>query len=559
MTNSPRGLRCAIYTRKSSEEGLEQSFNSLHAQREACEAYIKSQAHEGWVCLPACYDDGGFSGGTMDRPGLTALMADIDRGQIDIVVVYKVDRLTRSLMDFAKIVDAFDLRKVSFVSVTQAFNTTTSMGRLTLNVLLSFAQFEREVTGERIRDKIAASKKKGLWMGGNLPLGYERQDNTLAINPAEAEQVRTIFERYLAVGSVDNLRSELAARGIRSKRRVTRKGDTIGGENFSRGALYHLLSNQHYRGLIRHKDQVHAGLHSAIIDEPLFDAVQSRLAEQRVMRSTRTTRPAAARLVGRLFLQDGTPLTPSFAYGRGGRSYSYYIASGDKGDEGPLQAPPRRLPAAPLEMFVQEALARMVGDPDASWVALSPLLIKIEVRSEEVHLILNSEKLFGDESVELAQDALRARLSSDERLLSEAQPGGMRLCIRRRLSFRGGRSWLIDGKEPAAVKPSLDPILIDGLKNAHATLATAGVDPNAHKFSRDAKSPVHPYQRKLCLLAMLAPDLQVAVVEGRIPRNVTLHDLISGSPMPLLWRDQRDWLFRRGQETGDHRVGAKRQ
>jgi len=547
MTNPGATFRCAIYTRKSSEEGLEQSFNSLHAQREACEAYIKSQAHEGWVCLPDCYDDGGFSGGTMARPGLSLLMDNINQGLIDIVVVYKVDRLTRALMDFAKIVEAFDLQKVSFVSVTQAFNTTTSMGRLTLNVLLSFAQFEREVTGERIRDKIAASKKKGLWMGGNLPLGYERQDNTLVINPIEAEQVRTIFERYLAIGSVDKLQTELAASGMRSKCRVTRKGDTIGGENFSRGALYHLLSNQHYRGLIRHKDQLHAGLHPAIIDQPLFDAVQSRLAERRTIRSARTTRPAAARLTGRIFLQDGTPLTPSFAYGRGGRAYSYYIANGGEPSGGAVQVPPRRLPAAPLEMFVQERLTHLAGG-NKDWPRLSSLLIKIEVRSEDVHLILDAERLFGVEHAELALDALRARLRSDERLLWESNGRKhLRFCIKRRLSFRGGRSWLIDSKETAVARPCLDPVLIDGLKTAHATLTTAGLDPNARKFSGDSKSPVHPYQRKLCLLALLSPELQVAVVEGRIPRSVTLHDLIAGPPMPLLWREQKDWLFRRGE------------
>jgi site-specific DNA recombinase len=548
MSNPPRRLRCAIYTRKSSEEGLEQSFNSLHAQRDACEAYIKSQAHEGWVCLPTCYDDGGFSGGTMARPGLTSLMDDIDHGLIDIVVVYKVDRLTRSLMDFAKIVDAFDLRKVSFVSVTQAFNTTTSMGRLTLNVLLSFAQFEREVTGERIRDKIAASKKKGMWMGGNLPLGYERQDNTLVINPAEADQVKAIFERYLSLRSVDKLRQELAGRGIRSKCRVTRKGATIGGENFSRGALYHLLSNPHYLGLIKHKDQLHAGLHSAIIEKPLFDAVQALLAEQRVTYSERKTRPAAARLVGRLFLQDGAPLTPSFAYGRGGRSYSYYVASGRDSEGDSASVPPRRLPAPSLELFIQETLGRLTGTAEASWETLSAALVKVEVRSDEVHLILDGEQLSGGEPIGVAREDLEARLKSDERLLWESNSNCVRLCIKRRLSFRGGRSWLVDDKETAVAKPRLNPVLIDGLKGAHATLAESGVDPGTRQFSRDAKSPVHPYQRKLCLLAMLAPELQVAVIEGRIPKNVTLHGLVSGPPMPLLWREQKDWLFRRLEE-----------
>ncbi|MEP6968616.1 MAG: recombinase family protein, partial [Pseudomonadota bacterium] len=245
-------LRCAIYTRKSSEEGLEQGFNSLHAQREACEAYVLSQAGEGWNAIATAYDDGGFSGGSMDRPGLRKLLEDIDRGRIDVVVVYKVDRLTRSLADFAKIVEAFDAKGVSFVSVTQAFNTTNSMGRLTLNVLLSFAQFEREVTGERIRDKLAASKKKGMWMGGVPPLGYDRPTDqltrALVVNPVEADLVRLIFRRYLELGSVHALQRSLEAEGLRSKFWTTTKGVTKGGLAFNRGALFHLLKNRIYIG-----------------------------------------------------------------------------------------------------------------------------------------------------------------------------------------------------------------------------------------------------------------------------------------------------------------------
>src|SRR5881275_3086907 len=236
-------LRCAIYTRKSSEEGLEQDFNSLHAQRESCDAYIKSQRHEGWTALPSLYDDGGYSGGSTDRPALKRLLADIQSHLIDVVIVYKVDRLTRSLADFAKIVEVFDGKGVSFVSVTQQFNTTTSMGRLTLNVLLSFAQFEREVTGERIRDKIAASKKKGMWMGGVPPLGYEPRDRKLVVIPAEAETVRHIFRRYAALGSVRLLQQELDAAGIRSKSWLSTAERSWGGKPLARGALYHMLRN----------------------------------------------------------------------------------------------------------------------------------------------------------------------------------------------------------------------------------------------------------------------------------------------------------------------------
>src|SRR5882762_4453228 len=266
--------RCAIYTRKSSEEGLEQDFNSLQAQREACEAFIKSQHGEGWRLVRAAYDDGGFSGGTMERPALQRLLADIRDRVIDVIVVYKVDRLTRSLADFAKMVELFDAHAVSFVAVTQQFNTTSSMGRLTLNVLLSFAQFEREVTGERIRDKLAASKQKGMWMGGLVPLGYDVIERLLVVNQTEAETVREIFRRYLELGSVRPLMEDLNRRGIRSKVRVAENGNQSGGNLFFRGALYELLSNPIYIGEIRHKGVCHPGLHESIVDRKLWDATR---------------------------------------------------------------------------------------------------------------------------------------------------------------------------------------------------------------------------------------------------------------------------------------------
>src|ERR1700731_2391239 len=268
--------RCAIYTRKSSEEGLGQEFNSLHAQREACEAYIRSQRHEGWVVIPTAYDDGGFSGGTIERPGLQHLLADIRLGNVDVVVTYKVDRLTRALADFARLIEIFDKHAVSFVSVTQQFNTTTSMGRLTLNVLLSFAQFEREVTGERIRDKIAASKKKGMWMGGMPPLGYQVCDHKLVIVPGEADTVRHIFRRYLALGSVRLLRDQLQLQGVVSKQWTSSSGRSWGGKPIARGALYLMLQNRIYHGEIVHKDQHYPGEHQAIIEPQLWEAVQAR-------------------------------------------------------------------------------------------------------------------------------------------------------------------------------------------------------------------------------------------------------------------------------------------
>jgi site-specific DNA recombinase len=284
--------RCAVYTRKSSEEGLEQDFNSLHAQREACEAFIKSQAGQGWRLVKTAYNDGGLSGGTMARPAVQRLLADINQGLIDVVVVYKVDRLTRSLTDFAKMVEVFDARGVSFVAVTQQFNTTTSMGRLTLNVLLSFAQFEREVTGERIRDKIAASKQKGMWMGGLVPLGYDVIDRRLLVNQSEVQTVLAIFRRYLELGSVRLLMEDLNRRGIRSKVRVAKNGKRSGGNPFFRGALYVLLSNPIYIGEIRHKGVRHPGLHEPIVDPELWEKTQRSLRSHAVRGAYRATKSA---------------------------------------------------------------------------------------------------------------------------------------------------------------------------------------------------------------------------------------------------------------------------
>ncbi len=300
--NQPR--RCAIYTRVSSDQGLEQDFNSLDAQREACEAYIKSQASEGWILARGRYDDGGFSGGSLARPALQQLLDAVRANKFDIIVVYKVDRLTRSLADFAKLVELFDAQGVSFVSVTQSFNTTTSMGRLTLNVLLSFAQFEREVTGERIRDKIAASKKKGIWVGGVLPLGYEVKDRKLLIVEDEAATVRLIFKRYLALGSMLALLAELRERGIRTRVRALSNGRVIGGVYFTKGPLAHLLKNRMYLGELNHCGESYPAEHPPIIDRQTFEAVQARLAENlAAYRQTRT--PSNALLLGKIFDDKG--------------------------------------------------------------------------------------------------------------------------------------------------------------------------------------------------------------------------------------------------------------
>jgi len=322
-------VRCAIYTRKSTEEGLEQEFNSLDAQREACAAYIASQKHEGWQMLPDTYDDGGYSGGTMERPGIKQLMADVKAGKVDVIVVYKVDRLTRSLADFAKMVEVLDKAGASFVSVTQAFNTTTSMGRLTLNVLLSFAQFEREVTGERIRDKVAASKKKGMWMGGPVPLGYMVQDRKLLIDEVGALCVRHIFERYAAVRSMPVLVDELGDKGITTKVRTFKDGRQFGGVPFTVGPLSHLLNNPVYVGEVRHKGICHPGQHEPIISRTLWEKVQSILVTNRVERRIGGKGRAPSLLTGMLRDSDGRQMSPTYAV-KGTRRYRYSAGLGSE-------------------------------------------------------------------------------------------------------------------------------------------------------------------------------------------------------------------------------------
>jgi site-specific DNA recombinase len=359
VTSAKTAIRCAIYTRKSSEEGLEQSFNSLHAQREACEAYILSQRHEGWQVLANQYDDGGFSRGNMERPGLKKLIADITAGKIDTVVVYKVDRLTRALSDFAKIVDAFDKQGVSFVSVTQQFNTTTSMGRLTLNVLLSFAQFEREVTGERIRDKVAASKKKGMWMGGHVPKGYDRVEGKLIVDPEEAAAVRSIFLAYLECGCVRKLAERLKHSGIRSKRWISSTGRQRGGAILSRGSLYHTLNNPIYIGKIAHQGKLHDGQHEPILDLQVWNRVAAMLKENRVARRTQSNLPSGRLLHGKLVSSDGQSYTPTHAAKKGRRYFYYILNSSGRGSSINII---KRLPADELEARVLSSIGSFLED-----------------------------------------------------------------------------------------------------------------------------------------------------------------------------------------------------
>jgi site-specific DNA recombinase len=347
-----RKLRCAIYTRKSSEEGLEQEFNSLHAQREACESYIASQRSEGWVLVRDQYDDGGISGGTLERPGLKRLLADIEDGLVDVVVVYKIDRLSRSLMDFSKLVEAFDRNSVTFVSVTQSFNTTTSMGRLTLNILLSFAQFEREVTGERIRDKIAASRRKGMWMGGCPPLGYVVKDRKLVENPADAAHVRWVFARFIEIGSGTELARDLAARGVTTAR----------GHRIDKKFIYRMLNNRVYIGEAVHKGNSYRGEHEAIIDREIWERVHAILTESPRKRAARTRADTPALLKGLLFGPDGAAFSPTHTR-KGGRQYRYYVSQSVL-KHGAGSCPVGRVPAGEIEAAVIAQLRAVFRQPE---------------------------------------------------------------------------------------------------------------------------------------------------------------------------------------------------
>ena len=371
-------VRCAIYTRVSTDQGLEQDFNSLDAQYDASQAYIRSQAHAGWTLVRSKYDDGGFSGGNTDRPALQRLLEDLRAGKVDIIVVYKVDRLTRSLADFAKLVELFDQHGVSFVSVTQQFNTTTSMGRLTLNVLLSFAQFEREVTSERIRDKIAASKRKGLWVGGMAPLGYDTKDRKITINDAEADRVRDIFRSYLKLGSHNLLMADLRNRGIVTKVRSLKTGQTVGGISFTRGPLAYLLRNRFYVGEVVFKGDTLAGEQPAIVDQDLFDAVQAKLNEQ--INNHRVSRTKSeALLLGRIYDDRGHKMTPSHVRKRG-MKYRYYISSALLQGQAEQAGTVSRIPADEIEALVLKCVRGHLNE--STGIENAPLIHNHVVRVE---------------------------------------------------------------------------------------------------------------------------------------------------------------------------------
>jgi len=417
-----RKTRCAIYTRVSTDERLDMEFNSLDAQREAGAAYVESQKHEGWIPVGDRYDDGGFSGGTLERPALQRLLRDIETGRIDVVVVYKIDRLSRSLMDFAKLVEVFDRCRVTFVSITQSFNTTTSMGRLTLNILLSFAQFEREVIGERIRDKFAASRARGMWMGGMPPLGYDVIERKLVVNEAEAELVRLIFSRFVRVGSATKLAQELRRAGHRTKSWTTQDGNQREGKPIDKGAIYKILANRVYLGEAVHKGTSYPGEHEAIIDRATWDKVHAILAENTVAPSNATRAQTAALLRGIMFAPGGHAMTPSHTRKKG-RLYRYYVAT-DAIRQGYSECPVRSVPAAEVEDAVVAQVRHLLQTPEV--IARTWAETKSEMAERDVDKVVTDFAPLWDELFP-AEQARIVRLLVER---VDLAPSGLRIKLR---------------------------------------------------------------------------------------------------------------------------------
>jgi len=567
-TDSKAVIRCAIYTRKSSEEGLDQSFNSLEAQREACEAYITSQKHERWRGITTHYDDGGYSGGSMDRPALRQLLADIDAGKVDTVVVYKVDRLTRSLADFAKIIERFDAGQVSFVSVTQQFNTTTSMGRLTLNVLLSFAQFEREVTGERIRDKIAASKRKGMWMGGIVPVGYDVRDHKLIVNADEAAQVRKLFRLYLELGCVAKLKAQLDQDGVKSKARRSPSGMRSGGTSYSRGSLYCLLQNPIYLGKIQHRDATYAGEHDAIIPQELWDKVQDRLRANNKVRRSGSNSKSPSLLVGLLYDEEGNRFTPSHAV-KGGKRYRYYISQAVIHHRATAKAGPTRIPAQELEGVICRRLQALLSSPEQllqaigvpsedaatskaliiagkqlakAWLAKSPIEQR-EFLSNVLGRIVVCERSL---EITVLQPALREALLSHRSAQPTKQEPFLekgkyvfKLMIDAKVKRCGGEVRLLVPTDSANESPSRPiPSLIKAVARAHRwpEQIIHGELKGRHSIAQRTGLDER-YVGRVLQCALLAPDIVESILDGHQPADLGIQKLLKD--LPLDWARQR--------------------
>jgi DNA invertase Pin-like site-specific DNA recombinase len=547
--------RCAVYTRKSSEEGLEQDFNSLHAQREACEAYIRSQGGEGWRLVKAAYDDGGLSGGNMERPALQRLLADIRQKQVDLVVVYKVDRLTRSLMDFAKIVEEFDRHGVSIVAVTQQFNTTTSMGRLTLNVLLSFAQFEREVTAERIRDKIAASKRKGMWMGGNVPLGYNVQNRKLVVNQEEARTVRLIYDRYLELGCVRLLQQDLERRGIRSKVRVSIEGKRSGGRPFSRGALYTLLANPIYVGDIRHKAARYEGQHAAVLKRMLWDAVQQKLKDQGASRKGRVNTPSSTPLAGKLFDERGEPLTPSHTV-KQGRRYRYYVSRRLVTGTADVTARGWRLPAREIERVIAAQAAKILEHPVTATELIKRNDAGHRSAQRQIQELKGAAARLRDESSRdaalsaIVDRAVLAQGHVDIALIIGDPKGnaGPSQIVRQRVSLtlkrKGVEMKLLIGEfERPTNGPN--PALIKLVSRAYRwweRLATGPLRPIEEIARNEGLSK--RYVLQILQIAFAAPSLVEKVVAGSQHDALHWDAVMATAALPISWREQCEYFLR---------------
>jgi len=554
-----RKLRCAIYTRKSTEEGLDQAFNSLDAQREACAAYILSQSGEGWLALSSRYDDGGFSGGNMERPALQKLLDDIDRGGVDVVLVYKIDRLTRSLADFAKIVECFEKRSVSFVSVTQAFNTTSSMGRLTLNVLLSFAQFEREVTAERIRDKFSASRQKGIFMGGNPPLGYDPRDRKLVINEAEARTVRLIFQRYLELGSVSQLRAELDSKGIHPKAWVSTRGRSIGGGQWYIGPLRHILRNRVYIGEAVHKGTSYPGEHEPIITKDLFDAVQRKLESNRVSHHRKKTIGSDALLTGLIFDDCGNAMSPSKSRRPDGKFYLYYVSQARLQRRDPKAMRP--VPAEIIEHVVRDRMLRLVSMDERTTAArhngsigelsdasvrelIRQLVVRIEVSLTTTAIALSTQAIATHIGVPMRRLSkyLREHLAQNDEVATTDENVTIRIPLR--LPLRGGIKRIEGWDKPdwSIAKPRHDPTLIKALSRAHEWRAwiergeISNIEGLAKRAGQERK-----HTHALLKLAFLAPDIQRDILTGRQTASLTMSGLLNAD-LPLAWEKQRTLL-----------------
>ena len=558
MTAQKR-LRCAIYTRKSSDEGLEQEFNSLDAQREACEAYIKSQAHQGWRLIPDEYDDGGHSGGTLERPALQRLLGEVRARKVDVIVLYKIDRLSRSLADFARLAELFDAHGVSFVSVTQQFNTTTSMGRLMLNVLLSFAQFERELTGERIRDKIAASKKKGLWMGGNVPLGYEPQGRTLVINKDEAEVVRTLFRLYLQKGNVREVKAEVDRLGLTTKLRVFPDGRKTGGVPFSRGHIYRILSSPIYVGEIAHKKETYPGTHAPIIDRTTWQTVQKSLGDNLNGHRMRRSSESRNLLVGLLVDAEGNRFTSSHAM-KGDQRYRYYVDRALIAGDQSAKAKIRRIPAHEIEIVVRDALMDLLIAPDRLIEALSESLTATEADgvirkahslhgdiqaapttwSERFRPALN-QIVLDEESVRIriARVSLRSMLGIPAGEETEGTTGIYDLIVSTRVRTRGNRLKLIIENSDQPAKREPDSALIRTIAQAHHWLGLlkSGRVSSVQEISALEKVTVS-YVTRVMRLACLAPTIIEDVLGCRHPIQVTARRLMLREDLPLEWGEQ---------------------